>query len=143
MSKEIELKKYKSIIKTIPIFCVDVIIQNQNSEYLLLKRNNNPMKGKWWIPGGRVLQCEMIIDAIKRKTYEEIGCKIKKFKHYGFFERVFNSNSFENNIKYHTVSIVFKVKVKNDIKIKLCDQSSEWKWSKKLPRKLELNLICP
>lgn len=142
MKKEINLKQYMSIIKKIPIFCVDAIIQKENNEYLLLKRKNNPMKGKWWVPGGRVLQCEKVTDAIKRKIHEEIGYKIKKFNHYGFFEKIFSSNSFESNIKYHTVSLVFKAKVKNNIRIKLCNQSSEWKWSRSLPRKLESNLIC-
>ena len=142
MKKKINLKQYKSIIKKIPILCVDVIIKNHNDEYLLLKRNNNPLKSNWWIPGGRVFQSEKIFDAVKRKVFEEIGLELKYFKQYGIFESVFSSNSFETNTIYHTVSIVFMTKVKNNIKIKLCNQSSEWKWAKNLPKKLELNLIC-
>jgi len=49
---------YKKILEYLPILCVDVIIKDLNGSILLIKRNNEPLKGEWWVIGGRVLHGE-------------------------------------------------------------------------------------
>ena len=58
----IALDKYTKIIEDLPIYCVDIIIKNDQEEYLLIKRNNEPKKGEWWVIGGRVLKGETTKD---------------------------------------------------------------------------------
>jgi len=53
-----------------PILCVDVILRNRKGEYLLLKRLNEPKKGRWWPVGGRVSGGELTA-AARRKVREE------------------------------------------------------------------------
>ena len=50
----IEEKDYIKIMQTIPVVCVDALIQNKKQEFLLVKRDNEPLKGKFWMPGGRL-----------------------------------------------------------------------------------------
>jgi len=50
----IKTETYNQIIEVLPILCVDVIIQNKDGEYLLIKRANEPKVGCWWVIGGRV-----------------------------------------------------------------------------------------
>ena len=68
--KPIPQDLYNEILSTMPIICVDGIIQ-KGGETLLLLRDNEPEKGKWWFPGGRVLKGERLEDAINRKIKEE------------------------------------------------------------------------
>lgn len=56
---------------------VGAYILNENNELLLMKRNKEPEKGKWSIPGGKVNFFEAFEDAIKREVKEEIDVEIK------------------------------------------------------------------
>ena len=58
---------YKEILKVIPIVCVDIVICNSKGLYLLVKRKNEPLKGWWWVVGGRVLHGETAKEAAARK----------------------------------------------------------------------------
>ena len=67
----IEQKLYDSIIEVLPIICVDGFIVKDN-KILLLKRNNYPALGEWWVPGGRVIKNETLNHAMLRKIKDEI-----------------------------------------------------------------------
>jgi len=62
---------YKEIIKNVPILCIDLIIMYQD-QYLLVKRKESPLKGEWWVPGGRVQIGETVEATAKRKLIEEL-----------------------------------------------------------------------
>ena len=47
-------EEYKKVLSAIPIVCVDCLVVNENEEYLLVKRANPPLKGEYWVPGGRL-----------------------------------------------------------------------------------------
>lgn len=63
---------YKDILDSMPIACVDIVIVREG-QALLVRRNDAPAKGQWWIPGGRVLKGETLKDAARRKALEETG----------------------------------------------------------------------
>jgi len=132
----IPAKDYKMFMKHMPIVCIDGVVVNENGEYLLVKRKNEPLKGKYWIPGGRLLKNEKLEDAIKRKMNQELGVDVKVEKLLGFFEIVFDKTSFNISRGFHAISFVFLLRLLKH-PIKLDNQSSDWKWSKKLPRKLQ------
>ena len=64
---------YKEIISNIPILCVDIILTNKNkNKFLLIKRNNEPLKNEWWIVGGRVHFLKIcnprLLEKLKKKS---------------------------------------------------------------------------
>jgi colanic acid biosynthesis protein WcaH len=63
---------YRQILSCIPIACVDIAIVN-DGEILLVKRNDKPAQGQWWLPGGRVRKGEVMRDTAKRKALGEVG----------------------------------------------------------------------
>lgn len=69
----IESSVYEIIKKSMPIPCVDLIVIDKSGNILMLLRNNDPAKGQWWFPGGRVLFNETRLDAAHRKLKEECG----------------------------------------------------------------------
>jgi colanic acid biosynthesis protein WcaH len=125
--------EYSRIITQIPILCVDVLVRNPRGEYLLVRRLNEPKKGAWWPVGGRVLQDETLEDAAKRKVREEIGIDVERAEPIGYFEHVFDSNSFGTSGRYHTVSMVFVTDIEDASSVKLDDQSQEWQFSAAIP----------
>jgi len=137
----IPLPDYKYIIKSVPILCVDVIVQNLIGEFLLLKRANEPLKNKWWVIGGRVHKGELMIQAAMRKVKEETSLNIKNLNLMGYYEEIFDKNSFNINSKLHTVSIVYSTVINSDQKIKLDSQSTDWKFSKELPSAFDVKLF--
>ena len=58
---EIPKEKYKYILEVMPVACVDIIIVH-NKKIFIAKRKNEPARGEWFIPGGRILKNEHLKD---------------------------------------------------------------------------------
>ena len=80
---------YDNIIDLMPIICVDGIIQTENG-ILLLLRDNEPEKNKWWFPGGRLLKGEKLEEGIVRKVKEETGltCEVIEIMRNSYLAKV-------------------------------------------------------
>lgn len=122
---------YKKIQEVLPICCVDIVILNKKKQFLLLKRNNEPAKGLWWIPGGRILKGELIEKAVLRKAKEETGLDVKIKKMMGVKETIFKKGVFGKSV--HTINIIFLVLAKKD-NVKMDKQNSEYKWFAKIEK---------
>lgn len=124
---------YKQILSVMPVICVDVVIRNDKGQYLLVRRENEPLKGEWWVVGGRMLHGEAARHACVRKTLDEVGLAITDLHFLGFYEDVFDKNSFQVPGPYHTLSLVFETCVTEVQSIQLNSQHSDWNWFDKLP----------
>lgn len=133
----IPTRTYKKIIELLPILCVDVVIANEQGEYLLVKRGNEPLKGAWWVPGGRVLKGEQLEHAAKRKVKEELGIRIKVERPVGYYEDKYRENSFDLNTELHTIGMVFLARPLT-LNVKLDGQSLSWGFFKKLPKRFKV-----
>lgn len=60
----------------LPMVGVGALI-HKNGRILLVKRRNEPNKGKWAFPGGLVELGERVEDALIREVREEVGLRIK------------------------------------------------------------------
>jgi 8-oxo-dGTP diphosphatase len=47
----------------------------EDNKILLIKRKNEPFKGKWALPGGFIEYGEKVEDAVVREVFEETGIK--------------------------------------------------------------------
>jgi 8-oxo-dGTP diphosphatase len=59
-----------------PMVTVDAVVfavSEGNAKLLLIKRKNEPFKGKWAIPGGFIGIDEELDDAVVRELFEETG----------------------------------------------------------------------
>jgi len=96
-------EEYRKIIETMPILCVDVIVRN-NDRFLMLKRDNEPAKGEYWFPGGRVHKMESIADAAVRKVKGETNIECRFEKIVSVEETIFEKGSLTPN-PVHTVNV--------------------------------------
>lgn len=65
---------YQQMVWSLPIVCVDVILQRKSDHSLLLFwRRDKPAANIWWWPGGRMMKGETFYSAACRKIREETG----------------------------------------------------------------------
>ena len=91
----------ESIKYKIPSLTVDIFIYNENHEFILIKRKNDPYKDSWALPGGFVDYGETTENAAIREAKEETSIDVE-------LERLFNVYSEpDRDPRRHTVSIVY------------------------------------
>jgi ADP-ribose pyrophosphatase YjhB (NUDIX family)/predicted GNAT family N-acyltransferase len=107
-----------------PKATVTAIIIKDNS-ILLLKRNHEPNKGGWDLPGGYMEEKENHLQALGRELKEELGIE---YKSAFFIDALIGENSFKGK-RFPVISFVFLVDIgKEDIK--LSQENSEYRFFK-------------
>ena len=93
-----------------PIVGIGAVIIN-GGKIVLIKRGNEPGKGKWSIPGGHVNLGEALEQAVIRESKEETGLDVENPR---LIDVVSNVDLDEKGkVKYHHVIIDYFVHVKN------------------------------
>ena len=83
--------EWKTIVANLPIVSVDLVIRRDEG-VLLGRRTNDPAKGYWFVPGGRVLKGESRRDAVHRIASEEIGVDVEIVESLGAFEHRYETS---------------------------------------------------
>jgi 8-oxo-dGTP diphosphatase len=77
----------------------------KDKKLLLIKRNINPYKNKWALPGGHVEYGERVEDAVIREVFEETGLKGEITKIIGVYSDP------KRDPRGHTITIVFMMNI--------------------------------
>jgi colanic acid biosynthesis protein WcaH len=132
MGKKLGKKQFLEVLKNTPLVSIDLVIKDLNENIWLGKRVNEPAKGKWFVPGGRIYKGENLGDAFERITQDEVGFKysIKEARLLGAFTHIYENNVFQiDGISTHYVALAYEILLTNKTKImKLNGQHSEHGW---------------
>ncbi len=123
---------YKKILEVLPIPCVDMVIEH-GGKFLLCRRKNKPMKGAWWLIGGRVHKNETLKKAVLRKDREETGVTNAKIEKFLTTEGAFFKNS-EFGPSTHSINSVFVVEATPPVSLAPDSQNFELKWFSKIEK---------
>ena len=91
-----------------PIATVAAIIKNDEGKILLTRRNVEPFKGQWCLPGGHIDQNENVKDAAVREAKEETGLDFEA-EFFGYADEIIPEYN------WHAVVIVFVGKGKGEL----------------------------
>ena len=69
----LEINNFKMVVKNTPLVSIDLCILFNGD--LLGQRNNEPLKGFWFTPGGGIFKNEAYLDCLKRVVSSELGLK--------------------------------------------------------------------
>ena len=75
------------------------VIVFRDQEVLLVKRNKEPNKGQWSIPGGKQMIGETVAEAAQRELLEETGVKVDSLLLVDVVDSIIPDA--EEKIKYH------------------------------------------
>jgi colanic acid biosynthesis protein WcaH len=107
-SKPIPDEEWETIVRNVPLVSVDLIVKHDGG-VLLGKRQNEPAKGEWFVPGGVVLKNESLIDAVQRVAHEELNCEVTIERSLGTFEHFYDTSEFSDIASKHYLANGFVV----------------------------------
>jgi colanic acid biosynthesis protein WcaH len=129
MSAFIDQELYDAILRHMPIACVDVAIV-YNGCVLLVRREDSPAKGEWWVPGGRVIKGETLRETARRKAREEVGldCHVGPIIHTA--ETIFTDGP--GGIPVHSINTCFLLYPTHEstgLCVTLDHHHTAWRWA--------------
>ena len=101
-----------------PQIAIGAIVIRDDS-LLMVKRGNDPGKGLWSLPGGRVEHGEYLADALRREVSEETGLDVTVGDLVGIFEVVGDP---------HYVVLDFFARPEGEVTPEAADDVEEVRW---------------
>jgi colanic acid biosynthesis protein WcaH len=95
MSEWIPDEEWATIVRNVPIVSVDLLVRVDGG-LVLGKRTNEPAKGEWFIPGGRVHKGETRTEAVGRVASEELGVDVEIVESLGAFEHIYETSEVDS-----------------------------------------------
>jgi colanic acid biosynthesis protein WcaH len=126
----LDAQTFKTVTENTPLVSIDLCLIHKD-QILLGKRCNEPLKGKWFTPGGRIHKNETWQDALLRIAELEVGLsgiRIENFYLMGLWDHFYNNSALNENISTHYVNLPHYVEFKSIPQISLDGQHSEFKW---------------
>jgi colanic acid biosynthesis protein WcaH len=127
-------EKFLEIVRHTKLVAIDLVIFNSQEEIVMGYRINEPAKGTWFVPGGRIQKGETIGQALERISLEELGYKLiqSQVKFLGPYDHIYDTNfANEDGVKTEYVVFAYSAQVNLDLEGLPTKQHREWKWISK------------
>lgn len=108
----------RSVNPTRPQIAVGAVVIHDGA-LLLVKRAQEPAKGKWTLPGGRLEAGEYLQDAVRREVLEETGIEVTVDRLLGIFEVVGDP---------HYVILDYLCNASDEVEPRAADDVDEARW---------------
>lgn len=121
----------RTILRMAPLISIDLIIRNPEGQVLLGLRKNEPAKGYYFVPGGRIWKNESLRDAFARILRNETSCvgSFDDARLLGVYEHFYDTNRFrESSYGTHYVALGYEFKLGNVPDLKVDMQHEEFRW---------------
>ena len=102
--------------------CVIFSRNNKDIKVLLIRREKDPFKDQWALPGGFLEDEEPLVDGARRELEEETGLKVQNL------EQLHTFGTPGRDPRGRTISIVFLGEVFSEEKVKGADDAAEADW---------------
>lgn len=137
----LEKKLFSGILKNTPLISIDLIIENEEGQFLLGKRVNEPAKDFWFVPGGRIYKDETLDNAFNRILEEEIGLDITREQavFYGLYEHFYENNVFNTKFGTHYIVLAHKTKVSKMPNVNSQHSAYQWFAKDELLNKIDVH----
>ena len=126
----LDIRTFSTIIKNTPLVSLDLCLVCEG-KILLCERENEPLKGQWFTPGGRIYKNETWQSALLRISQTELGLrynKIEDFSLMGIWDHFYDNSVFDESTSTHYVNLPHFACFKNMPLIVLDDQHLECGW---------------
>ncbi|HPA16112.1 MAG TPA: GDP-mannose mannosyl hydrolase [Verrucomicrobiae bacterium] len=119
------------IVRNTPLISIDLVIEDGAGRALVGMRANEPAKGCWFVPGGRVLKDERLDDAFARVLFREVGWRRHRGEAelLGAYEHFYDANfAHEPGVTTHYVVLAYRMVVPDPPPVQPDDQHEHLEW---------------
>jgi len=123
--------EFAQVVRLTPLVSIDLILRDSEGKVLVGLRTNEPAKGIWFVPGGRIEKDERLADAFARILSVETGLSLPmtQSRLLGVYEHLYDANRFEAPVYgTHYVVIARELRLDRRPDIKTDDQHSAMRW---------------
>lgn len=121
---------FLAVIANTPLVSIDLIVRNAGGAMLVGRRVNEPAKGNWFVPGGRILKDETLEQAFARISENELGCRrsLAEARLLGAFTHKYDSNALDApGVSTHYVVLAY-VLAADPAQVSALAQHSDVRW---------------
>ena len=101
-----------------------ILLLDGNNRLLMMKRSDN---GCWGMPGGSTEPGEVVEEAAKRETVEEVNLQVGETSLFGVFSGPELYYKYPNGDEVYNVTIVYLSREWRG-EVQLNDEHTEWRW---------------
>jgi len=101
--------EWRTVVRNVPIVSVDLVVRRDGG-VVLGRRKNDPARGEWFVPGGRVRKDEPLVDAVHRVAREELGVDVTVERRLGAYEHFWEESDFDDVATKHYLANGFVVR---------------------------------
>jgi colanic acid biosynthesis protein WcaH len=124
-------ENFANLVRMAPLVAVDLILRDPDGHVLVARRNNNPAKGYYFVPGGSIRKDEKIHTAFARILGTETGLDVPfaAVRLLGAYDHVYTENRFgQPGFGTHYVVLGYEVTFAQRPNIRLDAQHSDYVW---------------
>jgi len=126
----LDAQTFKTVVENAPLVSIDLCLVC-DGQLLLGKRTNEPLKGQWFTPGGRIYKNETWQHALLRIIKAELGLcdvSVENFSLMGIWDHFYNNSALDQNTSTHHVNLPHYAEFQTKPEIILDDQHAEFEW---------------
>ena len=126
----LEIDTFRTVVENSPLVSIDICLV-YDSKMLLGKRNNEPLRGQWFTPGGRILKNECWQDCLRRLAQTELGLCVtdtNEFTLMGIWDHFYPNGAVGDAISTHYVNLPHYCFLKEQPKILADEQHDNLSW---------------
>jgi colanic acid biosynthesis protein WcaH len=119
------------VVRSTPLISIDLVLRDPAGRILLGRRNNEPAKDTYFVPGGVVRKNERLDDAFRRLLAVETGLSGERrdAQFLGVNEHFYPTNRFgDPGFGTHYVVLGYRISLSERPNIRLDDQHSDYRW---------------
>ena len=97
---------FKTVVESTPLVSIDLCLVCED-QLLMGLRQNEPLKGQWFIPGGRLFKNERWQDGLARIAKTELGLtvNIDNFELMGVWDHFYGNSAINESVSTHYVNL--------------------------------------
>jgi colanic acid biosynthesis protein WcaH len=122
---------YAAVVRLTPLVAIDLVVRSPDGRVLVGRRINEPAKGMFFIPGGRITKNETREAAFRRLTLEELGVEVglETARLIGVYEHMYSNNRFGvKGFGTHYIVLAYELNLALDPGTMPKDQHAEYVW---------------
>ena len=102
----LDVATFKTVVESTPLVSIDLCLVFEG-QLLMGLRQNEPLKGHWFTPGGRLLKNERWQDGLARIANAELGLTVTSddFQLMGVWDHFYKNSAIDEAVSTHYVNL--------------------------------------